>query len=833
MTEQNKGLFKSVASKLEKVIGPDSNGWYTALCPYHDDQHHPNLRFKKTGFKCMACQEKGSLKKLAEKLGIREASKGQQGTIVAEYDYRDEFGTLLYQVVRYEPKTFKQRRPDGSGGWIWNVKSVRRVLYRLPELLAAHMNAVVYIVEGEKDVDALRSLGLVVTCNSGGVGKFTEDLRELFKDRQVVIIADKDEPGRRHAQQVAELLTRSRATLKVIEIPGENVKDVTDWINAGGTREELEKLAVEAVEWSPSSSENEAPCDQEGRPTIIVSGRYMRDISSDAWNAIVAANEPPFLFRRGRELVDIVEDVAGHPILRTLDKRVFKGYLDRIANFQSIDREGKSYPTRPPGDVVEDMLTAKDLPLPSLHGLIHAPIFSPSGMLCRTLGYQRETSGYLFLREGISLPDVVQHPTKHMIAEARGLLLDDLLGDFLFVEDSDRANAVAMIELPFLRRLIRGPTPLHVIESPTPGTGKGLLADVLAIPASDRAPSVMTEGRDEDEWRKRITAKLLQAPQFVLIDNVRSRLDSAALSAALTSVTWEDRILGLSLTAAIPVDCVWLATANNPTLSIEVARRTVSIRLDAETERPWLRTGFRHPNLRKWTSEHRGELMWAALTLIQHWIDEGRPVGKQTLGSYEEYTEIIGGILDVAGINGFLDNRDRVYASADQEATGWPEFGAAWWRAFGDQEVGVEALFDLARREKLLVQLWGGRHEHSGRTRFGIELSNMRDQFLGGYRMRKTKPDSHTKAQRYRLEIGDSARVAEGAEGAEGSGPVFFREQSARLEHTTTIRKDEYISEVVADEKSLEAEKAPQPSAPSATLRGVEALEAEDDVGEV
>jgi len=107
----------------------------------------------------------------------------------------------------------------------------------------------------------------------------------------------------------------------------------------------------------------------------------------------------------------------------------------------------------------------------------------------------------------------------------------------------------------------------------------------------------MTEGRDEDEWRKRITARLLQGTPLILIDNVRSRLDSAALSAALTSEIWEDRVLGFSKTAAVPVKCTWVATANNPSLSLEVARRTVSIRLDSEVERPWERTNFKHPHL--------------------------------------------------------------------------------------------------------------------------------------------------------------------------------------------------------------------------------------------
>jgi len=101
---------------------------------------------------------------------------GQKAKIIATYDYPDERGDLLYQVVRFEPKSFRQRRPDGHGGWIYNLDGVRRVLYRLPELLAsARTKATVYIVEGEKDVNALYSHDFIATCNPMGAGKWLDE----------------------------------------------------------------------------------------------------------------------------------------------------------------------------------------------------------------------------------------------------------------------------------------------------------------------------------------------------------------------------------------------------------------------------------------------------------------------------------------------------------------------------------------------------------------------------------------------------------------------------------------------------------------------------------
>jgi hypothetical protein len=148
--------------------------------------------------------------------------------------------------------------------------------------------------------------------------------------------------------------------------------------------------------------------------------------------------------------------------------------------------------------------------------------------------------------------------------------------------------------------MVDGPTPLHLIEKPTPGTGATLMVDAIATIHTGCGASVMTEGRDDEEWRKRITAKLRQVPSLVLIDNLRAELDSAALAAALTAPFWEDRILGASEMARLPIRCAWVATGNNPTSSHEIARRLVRIRLDARTDQPWRRGGFRHPDLMVW-----------------------------------------------------------------------------------------------------------------------------------------------------------------------------------------------------------------------------------------
>jgi hypothetical protein len=168
--------------------------------------------------------------------------------IVAEYDYVDESGQLLYQSVRFAPKNFRARQPDGKGGWVWNISGVRRVLYRLPQLLGADPQAAVFVVEGEKDANRLASLGCVATTNVFGAGKWSDEHSETLRGRRVVILPDNDEVGRAHARQVAASLRDVAESVRVVELPNLPDKgDVSVWLDSGGTVEKLLSI-IESVE---------------------------------------------------------------------------------------------------------------------------------------------------------------------------------------------------------------------------------------------------------------------------------------------------------------------------------------------------------------------------------------------------------------------------------------------------------------------------------------------------------------------------------------------------------------------------------------------------------
>jgi AAA domain len=182
---------------------------------------------------------------------LRSERLVDDSTVVATFDYRDEANKLLFQVCRTPAKAFYQRRPNGSG-WINKIEGVRRVLYRLPELLAE--KGMVFIPEGEKHVDALIRLGLRATCNSGGAGKWRPEYADFLRGRDVIVLPDNDEPGRKHAQTIAQSLHGVATRVRVLPLPDLGPKgDVINWLEAGGTREKLLELVEGTTNWRPPS----------------------------------------------------------------------------------------------------------------------------------------------------------------------------------------------------------------------------------------------------------------------------------------------------------------------------------------------------------------------------------------------------------------------------------------------------------------------------------------------------------------------------------------------------------------------------------------------------
>lgn len=251
----------SVRDLLERLSGvrKSGSGW-TARCPAHDDRTASlSISVDGGGSKVLVyCHAGCKPEEICRTAGIElrdlfldggRAAKGSSKVarrIVARYDYVDEIGAMLSQVLRFDPKGFSQRRPDGHGGWIGNLDGTRRVLYRLPEVVKA---AQVLVLEGEKDVETARSLGYVATCNPGGAGKWQQEYTGALLGKEIIVIPDADEPGRKHAQQVLASLVGKVDSLKLVELPG--AKDLSEWHERGGLANQLMELIANSPIWSP------------------------------------------------------------------------------------------------------------------------------------------------------------------------------------------------------------------------------------------------------------------------------------------------------------------------------------------------------------------------------------------------------------------------------------------------------------------------------------------------------------------------------------------------------------------------------------------------------
>ncbi|MEX0938532.1 MAG: toprim domain-containing protein [Pirellulales bacterium] len=309
MTDSTERVLEHFPSRQE--VGP---GQYEAICPAHDDTRASlSIGIGEDGTVLLKCHAGCNVSDVTEAVGLTlkdlfpkpngnghnngHAKQNSKPRIVATYDYRDEQRELEFQAVRFDPKDFKQRKPKEGGGWDWRVKGCRPLVYRLPELLV-EPHRTVAIVEGEKDVENLARIGVLATCNAGGAEKWRKSHAEFLRGRNVVVIPDNDDAGRRHAEQVTKSLCGTAKSVKVLELPGLPPKgDVSDWIAAGGTKAELARLTASTPGWTPPTPKPRAEPtgdvialrEIDGRTDAANSKRFAADHRNDArfvgkWN---------------------------------------------------------------------------------------------------------------------------------------------------------------------------------------------------------------------------------------------------------------------------------------------------------------------------------------------------------------------------------------------------------------------------------------------------------------------------------------------------------------------------------------------------------------------
>lgn len=502
-----------------------------------------------------------------------------------------------------------------------------------------------------------------------------------------------------------------------------------------------------------------------GLATINVEGQ-LSDVIKATMTEICRHNKhDQKVFVRGGSLVRIVKDENKFDCIEELSQSALLGYVADVAIWERVTKDkygaDEVKEVYPPRDVVSTVLAAGSWPgIPALTGIVMSPVFTKTGELHKDPGYN--PSSRLFYVGGVTVGDTT--PTAERVAWAKDLILNNILIDFPFKDEAGRAHAVGYMLLPFVRSMIDGPTPVHAVDAPTAGTGKGKLLNACAFPFLGHDVSTMAAAKDDDEWRKRITTSLMSGNTHLVIDNINHELDSGSLASAFTQPIWEDRTLGSNREIKIPVRTVWAMTGNNIAMSQELARRSVWIRLDSNMEKPWQTTGFKHADLMGWVRDNRDALATAAITLVQAWIDKGMPApSARPKGSYEAWAKVIGGILETVGIPGFLANEEELYDTVVSTSNLMADFVAEWWDKYKLTDVPTNDLFKLASYsddnvenqvgdwKNLLSNMLTSQKQRGRQTQLGNILNSNRDKIVAGYKIK------YAKAQRgmayWRLEM--------------------------------------------------------------------------------
>lgn len=467
-----------------------------------------------------------------------------------------------------------------------------------------------------------------------------------------------------------------------------------------------------------------------------------------AWVKLIAANEPPGLFRREDEVVilrytantcleelyseqlKLTEPVALQSLggFRAIDPDTFREIVGRMVDCVHANTRGrqrtKVYPTR---EFANLMLASPALPLPEPLGFTPIPFFTPDGRLVTTPGLHRETGMFYQPAPGFVLPEIPERPTKMDVAKAVGLL-DEMVwqfpfkgreGDHPYQKQRDRcdwretaayANMLAF-PLTVLTRSLFHAVPLFLFDKPTTRTGASLLVQCWSYILTGAWPSEAEWDGSESERRKFLTAILITGAPIVFLDEVKD-LKSPDLNKILTGKAARvGRVLGKSEIANPRNFSTFVATGNNPTFPKDMAGRMCRVRLDANMVKPSERSEW-DKDLMAWVPEHRAELLTALYVLVRAWFADGPPPNKQerVLNGFEPWSYTLGGILTHAGLKEFMANKKDVEADAeDDETEDVDALLVAWATTFPDTVVTTAKLLEVGSLPVVDGETWGAR----------------------------------------------------------------------------------------------------------------------------
>lgn len=441
----------------------------------------------------------------------------------------------------------------------------------------------------------------------------------------------------------------------------------------------------------------------------------------------------PTMFNRGDTIVAVSTDsVTGAAKMQTYDLRAFKAKMNMIAPFRKsyqaaddVGYQGVSVPQ----DVAEQLFV-HELDLPTLVELVQAPVFVGDGDLISTPGFHEKSGIYYARPNGLKVPAVPHIVGPDHVAEARRILIEELLGDFELdgVSRPDLMaaalggdaknpppasvlNAIGALMEQFARPMINGPLMPHLITKTAKGAGGGLLSNAIQI-IVEGTPSSRPMPKYEEERRKGLTTAYKSGARYICYDNIAGELSSPSLATATTEPVWTDRILQRSSEISIPITASHMLVGIRPLLSDELRRRMSLIEMKPQTAKPEDRKDFRHEDLLAYVRANRGQIIWAVLVLAKNWIQKGcpAPTHAPVIGSYNAYRYVVGGIIEAAATNWTTWQGNRAALNeiaSDGEDEEIVNLLCAWWHHGELANAGTESsdLCVLAEDRKISLPL--------------------------------------------------------------------------------------------------------------------------------
>jgi len=433
---------------------------------------------------------------------------------------------------------------------------------------------------------------------------------------------------------------------------------------------------------------------EDTRPEIVITPD-IRAVTNQGQGAILNMLDGPHLYQRARRLVFIARGVkpprymsrpADSPIISEASSAHIKELVTTAAKWLRYDRRKKKYlETTPAPYFVETLQGRGYWPFPVLEGIVSTPTIRPDGSILDSTGYDEETGLYLDLN-GVIFPPIPNKPTIDDARTAIGRLQEPFF-DFPFVDEKIHFSAALAAVLSIVGRYaVQGNVPLFAVRSTTRGSGKGLLVDVVSIIGTGRPAPRWPQAAEDDEERKRLLTLGLDGDPLVLIDNINQPLGSPALDAAITAMTFKDRILGHNESKEVPMNAVFFACGNNMMFKGDMARRVLPIDLGPKVERPEERDDFQHPDLLAWVKQNRPRLVTAALTILAAYFEAGQPKQKvKQYGSFEQWSAIVRSVLVWSGEADPCDGRLDIEAESDPEFEAYCELLRSWEANYEDK----------------------------------------------------------------------------------------------------------------------------------------------------